>query len=100
MRSRYYLDSIWISSGALQILSGEYQILPEFFIFWLLSGEHQKANMSVKLNINLCISAADVEDKMPDSKTKEVCITEQTQYYYENEESTFFGSVKCYNCSR
>ncbi|XP_024141291.1 voltage-dependent calcium channel subunit alpha-2/delta-1 isoform X2 [Oryzias melastigma] len=54
----------------------------------------------VSITFPSVLDAADVEDKMPDSKTKEVCITEQTQYYYENEESTFFGSVKCYNCSR
>ncbi|XP_023808264.1 voltage-dependent calcium channel subunit alpha-2/delta-1 isoform X1 [Oryzias latipes] len=46
------------------------------------------------------LDAVDVEDKMPDSMTKEVCITEQTQYYFENKRSTFSGSVDCGNCSR
>uniref|UniRef100_A0A3P9HV88 Calcium channel, voltage-dependent, alpha 2/delta subunit 1a n=1 Tax=Oryzias latipes TaxID=8090 RepID=A0A3P9HV88_ORYLA len=49
------------------------------------------------LNLGWWATAA---DKMPDSMTKEVCITEQTQYYFENKRSTFSGSVDCGNCSR
>uniref|UniRef100_A0A8C5HSE5 Voltage-dependent calcium channel subunit alpha-2/delta-1-like n=1 Tax=Gouania willdenowi TaxID=441366 RepID=A0A8C5HSE5_GOUWI len=37
---------------------------------------------------------------MSDALHKEVCITEQTQYYFETDSLTFRGSVDCENCSR
>ncbi|KAJ8007208.1 hypothetical protein DPEC_G00115150 [Dallia pectoralis] len=41
--------------------------------------------------------AADIQDEIPD---KESCITEQTQYFYENDERSFSGMLECENCSR
>ncbi|KAM6895360.1 voltage-dependent calcium channel subunit alpha-2/delta-1a [Xenentodon cancila] len=46
------------------------------------------------------MDAAEMEDTILDAKTKEVCITEQTQYFLANDEVSFRGSVDCENCSR
>uniref|UniRef100_A0A8K9WP92 Calcium channel, voltage-dependent, alpha 2/delta subunit 1a n=2 Tax=Salmoninae TaxID=504568 RepID=A0A8K9WP92_ONCMY len=44
-------------------------------------------------------STADTDDEIPDM-SKESCITEQTQYFYDNEEKSFRGTLDCENCSR
>ncbi|XP_028304308.1 voltage-dependent calcium channel subunit alpha-2/delta-1a isoform X2 [Gouania willdenowi] len=46
------------------------------------------------------LDAAEMDDEMSDALHKEVCITEQTQYYFETDSLTFRGSVDCENCSR
>ncbi|XP_061662696.1 voltage-dependent calcium channel subunit alpha-2/delta-1a [Syngnathoides biaculeatus] len=46
------------------------------------------------------LDAADMEDDMGDMVNKEVCITEQTQYYFETDDVSFRGTVDCENCSR
>ncbi|KAM3858817.1 voltage-dependent calcium channel subunit alpha-2/delta-1a [Diretmus argenteus] len=46
------------------------------------------------------LEAADVDDDMSDAMLKEVCITEQTQYFFETSERTFRDTVDCENCSR
>uniref|UniRef100_UPI003AABD26E voltage-dependent calcium channel subunit alpha-2/delta-1-like n=1 Tax=Centroberyx gerrardi TaxID=166262 RepID=UPI003AABD26E len=46
------------------------------------------------------LEAADVDDERSDAMLKEVCITEQTQYFFETAERTFTGTVDCKNCSR
>lgn len=49
----------------------------------------------------LAFSAAEMEDNVPDAMRKEVCITEQTQYYFENNQlSSFRGNIDCENCTR
>ncbi|XP_029598507.1 voltage-dependent calcium channel subunit alpha-2/delta-1 isoform X2 [Salmo trutta] len=45
------------------------------------------------------LHAADTDDVIPDM-SKESCITEQTQYFYDNEEKSFRGTLDCENCSR
>uniref|UniRef100_A0A674AUR3 Calcium channel, voltage-dependent, alpha 2/delta subunit 1a n=1 Tax=Salmo trutta TaxID=8032 RepID=A0A674AUR3_SALTR len=45
------------------------------------------------------LHAADTDDEIPDM-SKESCITEQTQYFYDNEEKSFRGTLDCENCSR
>lgn len=37
---------------------------------------------------------------MSDAMLKEVCITEQTQYYFENSQLSFRGNIDCENCTR
>uniref|UniRef100_A0A674AXP2 Calcium channel, voltage-dependent, alpha 2/delta subunit 1a n=1 Tax=Salmo trutta TaxID=8032 RepID=A0A674AXP2_SALTR len=53
--------------------------------------------------LHLCVrsvcSTADTDDEIPDM-SKESCITEQTQYFYDNEEKSFRGTLDCENCSR
>ncbi|XP_036005227.1 voltage-dependent calcium channel subunit alpha-2/delta-1a [Fundulus heteroclitus] len=46
------------------------------------------------------LDAAEMDDKMSDAMSKEVCITEQTQYFFENDESSFGGSFECANFTR
>ncbi|KAF7664242.1 hypothetical protein LDENG_00184010 [Lucifuga dentata] len=46
------------------------------------------------------LEAADVDDELSDAVLKEVCITEQTQYFFETKETSFRGTVDCENCSR
>lgn len=44
--------------------------------------------------------AAEMEDDVSDAMLKEVCITEQTQYYFESSQLTFRGNIDCGNCTR
>uniref|UniRef100_A0A6Q2Y0I2 VWFA domain-containing protein n=1 Tax=Esox lucius TaxID=8010 RepID=A0A6Q2Y0I2_ESOLU len=44
---------------------------------------------------NICV--ADIEVEIPD---KESCITEQTQYFFDNDNKSFSGTLECENCSR
>ncbi|KAM6961509.1 voltage-dependent calcium channel subunit alpha-2/delta-1a [Tautogolabrus adspersus] len=46
------------------------------------------------------LDAAEMEDEQSDAMFKEVCITEQTQYYFESESMSFRGEIDCVNCSR
>lgn len=45
-------------------------------------------------------SAAETEDNVPDAIRNEVCITEQTQYYFEDKQPSFRGNIDCENCTR
>uniref|UniRef100_A0A3Q3B173 Calcium channel, voltage-dependent, alpha 2/delta subunit 1a n=1 Tax=Kryptolebias marmoratus TaxID=37003 RepID=A0A3Q3B173_KRYMA len=47
-----------------------------------------------------CPPAAEMDDDMSDAMNKEVCITEQTQYYFENDGLSFSGIIDCSNDSR
>uniref|UniRef100_A0A8C2WSR1 Calcium voltage-gated channel auxiliary subunit alpha2delta 1 n=1 Tax=Cyclopterus lumpus TaxID=8103 RepID=A0A8C2WSR1_CYCLU len=40
------------------------------------------------------------DDDIPDAMFKESCITEQTQYFFDNDESSYSGVLDCGNCSR
>ncbi|XP_017270318.1 voltage-dependent calcium channel subunit alpha-2/delta-1a isoform X2 [Kryptolebias marmoratus] len=46
------------------------------------------------------LDAAEMDDDMSDAMNKEVCITEQTQYYFENDGLSFSGIIDCSNDSR
>ncbi|XP_035851886.1 voltage-dependent calcium channel subunit alpha-2/delta-1a isoform X3 [Sander lucioperca] len=46
------------------------------------------------------LDAAEMDDEMSDAMLKEVCITEQTQYYFENNDLSFRGTIDCENCTR
>ncbi|XP_034529879.1 voltage-dependent calcium channel subunit alpha-2/delta-1a [Notolabrus celidotus] len=46
------------------------------------------------------LDAAEMEEEQSDAMMKEVCITEQTQYYFETETVSFRGEIDCVNCSR
>ncbi|KAM4712392.1 voltage-dependent calcium channel subunit alpha-2/delta-1a isoform 2-T2 [Anableps anableps] len=46
------------------------------------------------------LDAAEMDDQVSDAMSKEVCITEQTQYFFENDESSFGGSFECANSTR
>lgn len=41
-----------------------------------------------------------MDDEVSDDMLKEVCITEQTQYYFESSQVTFRGNIGCENCTR
>lgn len=45
-------------------------------------------------------STAEMDDDVSDAMNKEVCITEQTQYYFETNNLSFRGDIDCGNCSR
>ena len=40
------------------------------------------------------------DDDIADAMFKESCITEQTQYFFDNEERSYSGVLDCGNCSR
>lgn len=47
------------------------------------------------------LDAAEMDDDaMNDAMLKEVCITEQTQYYFETNNLSFRGNIDCENCTR
>ncbi|XP_069084789.1 voltage-dependent calcium channel subunit alpha-2/delta-1 isoform X4 [Pleurodeles waltl] len=47
------------------------------------------------------LEATDVEDEdMSTIMSKQSCITEQTQYFFENDNTSFTGFIDCTNCSR
>ncbi|XP_073337121.1 voltage-dependent calcium channel subunit alpha-2/delta-1a [Pagrus major] len=46
------------------------------------------------------LDAAEMEDEMSDGKHKQVCITEQTQYFFGTDQASFSGTFDCLNCSR
>ncbi|XP_060885252.1 voltage-dependent calcium channel subunit alpha-2/delta-1a [Labrus mixtus] len=46
------------------------------------------------------LDAAELEEEQSDALFKEVCITEQTQYYFESASMSFRGEIDCVNCSR
>lgn len=48
----------------------------------------------------LACCAAEMQDEVSDAMLKEVCITEQTQYYFENNQLSFRGNIDCENCTR
>uniref|UniRef100_A0A3Q4AE78 VWFA domain-containing protein n=1 Tax=Mola mola TaxID=94237 RepID=A0A3Q4AE78_MOLML len=52
------------------------------------------------LNVLMRPSAAEMDDEVSDAMLKEVCITEQTQYYFESNQLSFRGNIDCENCTR
>ncbi|XP_051775964.1 LOW QUALITY PROTEIN: voltage-dependent calcium channel subunit alpha-2/delta-1 [Erpetoichthys calabaricus] len=46
------------------------------------------------------LEAADVEDEMSSAMSKQSCITEQTQYFFDDNNTSFNGFLDCGNCSR
>ncbi|XP_029317351.1 voltage-dependent calcium channel subunit alpha-2/delta-1a isoform X2 [Cottoperca gobio] len=46
------------------------------------------------------LDAAEMDEELSDSMLKEVCITEQTQYYFETNNLSFRGTIDCENCTR
>ncbi|KAE8281378.1 Voltage-dependent calcium channel subunit alpha-2/delta-1 [Larimichthys crocea] len=46
------------------------------------------------------LDAAEMDDELPEAMRKEVCTTEQTQYYFETNQLTFRGNIDCENCTR
>uniref|UniRef100_A0A8C7G3M3 Calcium voltage-gated channel auxiliary subunit alpha2delta 1 n=1 Tax=Oncorhynchus kisutch TaxID=8019 RepID=A0A8C7G3M3_ONCKI len=46
------------------------------------------------------VEAVDSDDDMSANMFKESCITEQTQYFFDNEERSYSGVLDCGNCSR
>nr|XP_015207702.1 PREDICTED: voltage-dependent calcium channel subunit alpha-2/delta-1 isoform X5 [Lepisosteus oculatus] len=46
------------------------------------------------------LEAADTEEEQTAALSKESCITEQTQYYFDNNNKSFSGVLDCENCSR
>ncbi|KAF3705153.1 Voltage-dependent calcium channel subunit alpha-2/delta-1 [Channa argus] len=54
----------------------------------------------VSITFPSILDAAEMDDEMSDAMLKEVCITEQTQFYFMNNNLSFRGTVDCGNCSR
>lgn len=48
----------------------------------------------------LLFLAESADDDIPDAMFKESCITEQTQYFFDNDERSYSGVLDCGNCSR
>ncbi|CAL8358815.1 unnamed protein product, partial [Lota lota] len=49
---------------------------------------------------NLLDAVESAEEEVPDAMFKESCITEQTQYFFDNDERSYAGVLDCVNCSR
>uniref|UniRef100_A0A4W5RA71 VWFA domain-containing protein n=1 Tax=Hucho hucho TaxID=62062 RepID=A0A4W5RA71_9TELE len=56
--------------------------------------------LSLSLSLFLSLSLVDSDDDMSANMFKESCITEQTQYFFDNEERSYSGVLDCGNCSR
>uniref|UniRef100_A0A3P8T2K3 Calcium voltage-gated channel auxiliary subunit alpha2delta 1 n=1 Tax=Amphiprion percula TaxID=161767 RepID=A0A3P8T2K3_AMPPE len=54
----------------------------------------------VSLSHQLFSVTNSAEEDIPDAMFKESCITEQTQYFFDNDESSYSGVLDCGNCSR
>uniref|UniRef100_UPI0037E9987E voltage-dependent calcium channel subunit alpha-2/delta-1-like n=1 Tax=Semicossyphus pulcher TaxID=241346 RepID=UPI0037E9987E len=54
----------------------------------------------VSITFPRVLDAAEMDDEQSDAMLKEVCITEQTQYYFETQTLSFRGEIDCVNCSR
>lgn len=52
------------------------------------------------MSVLVCAFAAEMDDEASDAMLKDVCITEQTQYYFETNQLTFRGNIDCENCTR
>lgn len=48
----------------------------------------------------LLFPAESADEDIPDAMFKESCITEQTQYFFDNDERSYSGVLDCGNCSR
>ncbi|XP_030631687.1 voltage-dependent calcium channel subunit alpha-2/delta-1a [Chanos chanos] len=46
------------------------------------------------------LEAAEPDDDLSDSESLESCITEQTQYFFENNDRTFNSNIDCKDCTR
>nr|XP_033814818.1 voltage-dependent calcium channel subunit alpha-2/delta-1 isoform X1 [Geotrypetes seraphini] len=69
----------WASAAAWSLLQQ---------LFWSLTFPH-------------LLEAVDYEDQeFPATVSKQSCITEQTQYFFDNSNKTFYGVLDCENCSR
>uniref|UniRef100_A0A669BEP4 Calcium voltage-gated channel auxiliary subunit alpha2delta 1 n=1 Tax=Oreochromis niloticus TaxID=8128 RepID=A0A669BEP4_ORENI len=49
---------------------------------------------------SLLQAAESTDDEISDAMFKESCITEQTQYFFDNDEKSYSGVLDCGNCSR
>lgn len=49
---------------------------------------------------SLLFLAESTDDDISDAMFKESCITEQTQYFFDNDEKSYSGVLDCGNCSR
>lgn len=47
-----------------------------------------------------CLSAEFDDDDFASIMAKQSCITEQTQYFFENDNPSFSGYLDCVNCTR
>ncbi|XP_035258171.1 voltage-dependent calcium channel subunit alpha-2/delta-1-like isoform X2 [Anguilla anguilla] len=54
----------------------------------------------LSLTLPTLLEAANVDDDVLEAFSKESCITEQTQYYFDSSNRSFGGSLDCGNCSR
>ncbi|XP_026218438.1 voltage-dependent calcium channel subunit alpha-2/delta-1a isoform X3 [Anabas testudineus] len=54
----------------------------------------------VSITFPSVLDAAEMDDEVSDAMLKEVCITEQTQIYFLNNNLSFSRTVDCGNCSR
>uniref|UniRef100_A0A4W6DH13 Calcium voltage-gated channel auxiliary subunit alpha2delta 1 n=1 Tax=Lates calcarifer TaxID=8187 RepID=A0A4W6DH13_LATCA len=52
------------------------------------------------LSIGWWASTESADEDIPDAMFKESCITEQTQYFFDNDERSYSGVLDCGNCSR
>uniref|UniRef100_A0A3Q3DWZ7 Calcium voltage-gated channel auxiliary subunit alpha2delta 1 n=1 Tax=Hippocampus comes TaxID=109280 RepID=A0A3Q3DWZ7_HIPCM len=65
--------------------------------WWASTAQHMFTT-----NSSLCKphSAESSDEDIPDAMFKESCITEQTQYFFDNNERSYSGVLDCGNCSR
>ncbi|KAM6985869.1 voltage-dependent calcium channel subunit alpha-2/delta-1-like [Aplochiton taeniatus] len=56
--------------------------------------------MIVGITFPSFLHAEDVDEDLSDAMSKESCITEQTQYFFKSNDSSFRGTFDCENCSR
>ena len=57
-------------------------------------------SLSLSLSLSSSSPVESAEEEVPDAMFKESCITEQTQYFFDNDERSYAGVLDCGNCSR
>ncbi|XP_076849491.1 voltage-dependent calcium channel subunit alpha-2/delta-1 [Brachyhypopomus gauderio] len=57
-------------------------------------------HLILSITLPSILEAAYAEEDLSDAYSKESCITEQTQYFFENDNRSFHGVLDCGNCSR
>uniref|UniRef100_A0AAQ4P6Z6 Calcium channel, voltage-dependent, alpha 2/delta subunit 1a n=1 Tax=Gasterosteus aculeatus aculeatus TaxID=481459 RepID=A0AAQ4P6Z6_GASAC len=67
---------------------------------WLFARRSIMQQLLVSITFPNFLDAAEMDDEPSDAKGQEVCIKEQTQYYFENNVTSFGGTIDCENCTR
>ncbi|CAG5927519.1 unnamed protein product [Menidia menidia] len=103
-----FIDCIILDDGGFLVMSNqdEYNSQPTIADILSLGWWATAAAWSIVQQLLVSITfpnfmdAAEMEEEVSASGNKEACITEQTQFFFETDTTTFKGMIECGNCSR